>query len=201
MTAPLASLIARYKADPESVYHTWFLDDEARLKAFRSVRRGVAQVAEDIRARRFGNDFKGSSLETVLNSITEQKQVFEGAAHPFYWKPKLRIPDIYENPANQEAFGNFLANCLRATQEAQILKEIIKLDSLGIKGLGPAVASILYFLHPTMIPPCNTAIVNGFNALFGEKRKLDFCLRTHCDALCRFGESHGIMAKIAKGAV
>jgi type II restriction enzyme len=26
-------------------------------------------------------------------------------------------------------------------------------------------------------------------------------LRTHCDALCRFGESHGIMAKIAKGAV
>ena len=24
------------------------------------------------------------------------------------WKPKLRIPDIYENRLNQVAFGNFL---------------------------------------------------------------------------------------------
>ena len=23
-----------------------------------------------------------------------------GAAHPFYWKPKLRISDIYENEAH-----------------------------------------------------------------------------------------------------
>lgn len=172
MSPPLASLISLYKADPESVYNTWFIDNQARLKAFRSVRRGVAQVVEDIRARRFGNDFRGSSLEAVLNSITEQKQVFEGAAHPFYWKPKLRIPDIYENTANQEAFGRFLESCLRATREDQLIGEIIRLDSLSIKGLGPAVASILYFLHPTLMPPCNTAIVNGFNTLFGEKRKL-----------------------------
>lgn len=169
---PWQALIGRYKADPESVYHTWFLDNEARLKAFRSVRKGVVQVVEDIREKRFGNDFKGSSLETVLNCITEQKQVFAGAAHPFYWKPKLRIPDIYENAGHQSAFGEFLAACLRATQESQILREIIRIDARGIKGLGPAVASILYFLHPTLIPPCNTAIVNGFNALFGEKRKL-----------------------------
>jgi type II restriction enzyme len=40
------------------------------------------------RRRRVGNDFKGSPLEVVLAAITEQKQVFESAAHLFYWKPK-----------------------------------------------------------------------------------------------------------------
>ncbi len=168
----LKLLIELHKADPESVYNTWFINNEERLKAFRSVRQGVLQVIDDIQAKRFGNDFKGSSLEVVLNCITEQKQVFEGAAHPFYWKPKLRIPDIYENEANKAAFGMFLENCIRATKEDLLLREIIQLDSRAIKGLGPAVASILYFLHPTIMPPFNTAIVNGFNTLFGEKVKL-----------------------------
>jgi len=95
-----------------------------------------------------------------------------GASHPFYWKPKLRIPDIYENEDNKAAFGHFLENCLNSTDEEQILKEIILLNERRIKGLGPAVASILYFLHPTIIPPFNTAIVNGFNRLFKEKIKL-----------------------------
>jgi len=108
----------------------------------------------------------------VLTCITEQKQVFEGASHPFYWKPKLRIPDIYENENNKQAFGQFLENCLNAKSEEQIIKEIIRLDSLKIKGLGPSVASILYFLHPTIIPPFNTAIINGFNFLFKDKKKL-----------------------------
>jgi type II restriction enzyme len=31
------------------------------------------------------------------------------------------------------------------------------------EGLGPATANILYFLHPTLVPPFNTAIVNGNN--------------------------------------
>ncbi|MFC7670609.1 hypothetical protein ACFQT0_26920 [Hymenobacter humi] len=91
---------------------------------------------------------------------------------PFYWKPKLRIPDIYEHEDNKRAFGQFLESCLAATTEQQLLKEIELLDRRKIKGLGPAVASILYFLHPTLMPPCNTAIVNGFNALFGQKIKL-----------------------------
>ncbi len=167
-----APIIQQYKADKESVYNTWFINNEERLKAFRSIRRGVMQVVEDIKSRKFPNDFKGSSLEFVLTVITEQKQVFEGASHPFYWKPKLRIPDIYENESNKQAFGQFLENCLNAKNEDQIIKEIIKLDSLKIKGLGPAVASILYFLHPTIIPPFNTAIINGFNFLFKDKKKL-----------------------------
>jgi type II restriction enzyme len=172
MSAALPPLIQQYKADSESVYNTWFINNEERLKAFRSIRRGVQQVVKDIKAGSFGNDFKGTSLEFVLSVISEQKQVFQGAAHPFYWKPKLRIPDIYEHEDNKRAFGQFLESCLAATTEQQLLREIDILDRRKIKGLGPAVASILYFLHPTLMPPCNTAIVNGFNALFGEKIKL-----------------------------
>ena len=168
----LSPIIQQYRADKESVFNTWFINNDDRLKAFRSIRRGVMQVVEDIKGNRFPNDFKGSSLEFVLSVITEQKQVFEGASHPFYWKPKLRIPDIYENQRNKQAFGQFLENCLNAKNEDQIIKEIINLDSLKIKGLGPAVASILYFLHPTLIPPFNTAIINGFNYLFKDKKKL-----------------------------
>lgn len=172
MTPNLQPLIQQYKADKESVFNTWFINNEDRLKAFRSIRRGVMQVIDDIKCKRFPNDFKGSSLEFVLSCITEQKQVFEGASHPFYWKPKLRIPDIYENEGNKQAFGQFMENCLNAKNEDQLIKEIIRLDGFKIKGLGPAVASILYFIHPTLIPPFNTVILNGFNFLFKDKKKL-----------------------------
>lgn len=172
MNQDLKSIINIYKEDEETVYNSWFVNNDERLKAFRSIRRGVLDVIQHIKKGSFGNDFKGSSLEFVLNCITEQKQVFKGASHPFYWKPKLRIPDIYENEENKVAFGQFLEKCIHATKEDQILKEIILLDKRKIKGLGPAVASILYFLHPTIIPPCNTAIVNGFKALFKDKVKL-----------------------------
>jgi len=173
MTEKFEQLITRYKSDTESVYNTWFVNNDERLKAFRSIRRGVQQVINDIKEKKFPSNFKGSSLEFVLSCIAEQKQVFVGVAHPFYWKPKLRIPDIYENETNKIAFGQFLENCFDYnTKEETIIKEIIKLDQLKIKGLGPAVASILYFLHPTIIPPFNTAIINGYNTLFEDKKKL-----------------------------
>ena len=165
-------IIHQYKSDTQSVYNTWFIDNDTRLKAFRTIRRGVLQVIEDIKNKTFPNDFKGSSLEFVLNCIAEQKQVFVGVAHPFYWKPKLRIPDIYENQENKIVFGQFLENCIYAKSEEQVLKEIVRLDLQKIKGLGPAVASILYYLHPTYFPPFNTAILNGFNILFNDKKKL-----------------------------
>lgn len=168
----MEQLIKDFKADPESVYNTWFLNNTDRLKAFRTIKSSLIDVITTIESGTFGNDYKGSTLETVMTAICEQKQVFEGAAHAFYWKPKLRIPDIYENPLNQLAFGTFLKAVTQATNDRQIIEEILKLDSLRIKGLGPAAANILYFLHPTLFPPFNTAIVNGYNQLLGQKMKL-----------------------------
>jgi hypothetical protein len=168
----LKETIESYKSDPESVYNTWFIESEARMKAFRSIRRGVKDIVRSIENGTFGNDFKGSPLEFVLSCITEQKQVFQGAAHPFFWKPKLRIPDIYENEENKRYFGQFLSNCMSATNADKLITEIIRLDNYGIKGLGPACSNILYFLHPTLMPPFNTAMVEGFNILFHCHKKL-----------------------------
>lgn len=168
----LPPLIERYKSDPEGVYATWFIAGEERMKAFRSIRRGVKATTDAITQNTFGNDFKGSPLEVMLSAITEQKQVFQGAAHPFYWKPKLRIPDIYESRDNQKLFGAALETCLNATREEQVLGALSRIAHAQIKGLGPAMTSIIYFLHPTIVPPFNTAMVNGFNALFEDKKKL-----------------------------
>ncbi len=101
----------------------------------------------------------------MVGSIAEQRQIFKGADHAFLWKPKLRIPDIYEDRENQAAFGRFLDTCLCCSTEAAVIEAIHRLDERRIKGLGPAVANLLYFLHPTVVPPFNTAIVNGYNAL------------------------------------
>ncbi|HEU0030045.1 MAG TPA: type II restriction endonuclease [Kofleriaceae bacterium] len=171
MSDALDTLIARWKTDPGSTYRSWFLWEE-RLKNFRSIRRGIREVIDEIDAGTFGVVYKGSSLETVVGSIAEQKQIFKGADHAFLWKPKLRIPDIYESPENQRAFGKFLDTCICCTGADALLAAIGKLDQLQIKGLGPAAANLLYFLHPTHMPPFNTAIVNGYNALTGAKVKL-----------------------------
>jgi type II restriction enzyme len=165
------TLIARWRDDPGSTYRTWFLWEE-RLKNFRSIRRGLAEVAGEIEAGTFGNVYKGSSLETVVGSIAEQRQIFKGADHAFLWKPKLRIPDIYENRDNQAAFGRFLQTCACCTHGDAIVAAIQALDAVKVKGLGPAVANLLYFLHPTLATPFNTKIVQGFNALTGAKVKL-----------------------------
>jgi len=164
-------LIQRWKEDPNATYQSWFLWDE-RIKNFRSIRRGLAQVVAEIEAGRFGVAYRGSSLETVVHSVAEQRQIFKGADHAFLWKPKLRIPDIYENPANQRAFGRLLDHCACCDTAEEIIAGIHTIDRLNIKGLGPAVANLLYFLHPTLVPPFNTAVVNGYNKLTGGKVKL-----------------------------
>jgi type II restriction enzyme len=164
-------LLNRWRDDPRGSYKTWFLWEE-RLKNFRSIRRGIQAVVADIEAGTFGNVYKGSSLETVVASVAEQRQIFRGADHAFLWKPKLRIPDIYENRENQLGFARFLHACACSNEEEQIIEAIHRLNGLRIKGLGPAVANLLYFLHPTLAPPSNTAIVRGFNAVTGGRVKL-----------------------------
>jgi type II restriction enzyme len=164
-------LIERWRGDANGTYQSWFLWDE-RLKNFRSIRRGLQVVVQEIRDDRFGTAYRGSSLETVVHSIAEQRQIFRGADHAFLWKPKLRIPDIYENRDNQVAFGRFLDTCLCCQEEAELVQAVRELDGKNIKGLGPACANLLYFLHPTVIPPSNTAIIKGYNLLTGANVKL-----------------------------
>ena len=167
----LQSLIEHWREDSGSTYRTWFLWEE-RLKNFRSIRRGLTQVVAEIEAGTFGCAYRGSSLEVVVGSIAEQRQMFKGADHAFLWKPKLRIPDIYENRDNQLAFARFLHTCDCCTSEADVLAAIHELDRHQIKGLGPAAANLLYFIHPTLVSPFNTAIVKGYNALTGANVKL-----------------------------
>jgi len=134
----LRLLIERWKEDPQASYLTWFLWEE-RLKNFRSIRRGISQVVEEIETGRFGNSYKGSSLETIVGSVAEQRQIFKGADHAFLWKPKLRIPDIYENRNNQRAFGRLLHHCSCCTTENELLDGIATIDALAIKGSFPAL--------------------------------------------------------------
>jgi type II restriction enzyme len=167
----LQPLIERWRTDLDGTYQTWFLWEE-RLKNFRAIRRGLQQVISEMQSGTFGNVYKGSSLEIVVRSIAEQRQIFRGADHPFLWKPKLRIPDIYESRENQIAFADFLSTCACCNAEKQVLTAIRRLDQHHIKGLGPASANLLYFLHPTIVPPFNTAIVKGYNLLTGATVKL-----------------------------
>jgi type II restriction enzyme len=167
----LQILITRWREDPSGTFQTWFLWEE-RLKNFRSIRRGLQQVVSEMQAGTFGNLYRGSSLEVVVKSIAEQRQIFKGADHAFLWKPKLRIPDIYESRENQLAFAQFLDTCTCCSVDKQVLAAIRRLDEHRIKGLGPAAANLLYFLHPTIIPPFNTAIVKGYNLLTGASVKL-----------------------------
>lgn len=167
----LVPLVERWREDPGGTYQTWFLWEE-RIKNFRSIRRGLQAVVQEIESDTFGNAYRGSSLETVVHAIAEQRQIFRGADHAFLWKPKLRIPDIYENRENQKAFGRFLHDCTCCDTEAGVLQAVHTLDARQIKGLGPAAANLLYFVHPTLVCPFNTAIVNGYNALTGAKVKL-----------------------------
>ena len=164
-------LIHRWREDPGATYRSWFLWEE-RLKNFRSIRRGVAEVLDEIENGTFGNVYKGSTLETVVRSVAEQRQILRGADHAFLWKPKLRIPDIYESEENQRAFGRFLDTCSCCSEAGEVIAAIEVLDKRKIKGLGPAAANLLYFLHPTLVPPFNTSIVKGYNALTGSRIKL-----------------------------
>jgi len=49
MSKDLKSLIDSYKSDDETVYSSWFVNNDERLKAFRTIRRGVFDVIQDIK--------------------------------------------------------------------------------------------------------------------------------------------------------
>ncbi len=145
----MTPLLARQRVDPAATYRSWFPWAE-RVQTFRSSRCGLQQVVAEIKAGTFGVAYCGSSLETVVHSIAEQRQIFRGADHAFLWTPKLHIPDIYENPENQRVFGCLLDTCVCCTTVQQVLSANREIDAKCIKGLGPAVVNLLYFLHPPL---------------------------------------------------
>src|SRR3546814_16883561 len=93
-------LIERWRGDPGSTYQSWFLWEE-RLKNFRSIRRGISQVVAEIEAGNFGAAYRGSSLEIIVHSVAEPRQIFKVAIHAFFVKPKLRIPATSEKKAEK----------------------------------------------------------------------------------------------------
>ena len=89
----------------------------------------------------------------MVHSVAEQRQIFKGADHAFLWKPKLRIPDIYENAVNQRAFAHLLHTCDCCDTVEAVIEAIQRIDALQIKGPGSAVANLLYFIDPTLVVP------------------------------------------------
>jgi len=81
-TKAVGRLVEHWRDDAGGTYQSWFLWDQ-RLKNFRSIRRGLLAVVAEIEAGSFGNAYRGSSLETVIHSIAEQRQIFRGADHAF----------------------------------------------------------------------------------------------------------------------
>ena len=96
---------------------------------------GLARVAAEIEASAFDNAYRGSSLETVVGAVAEQRQSSVARTMPGRGKPKLRIPDIYEHPENHRVFDRLLDTCACSTEEAQVLAAVQRLAGHGIKGL------------------------------------------------------------------
>ena len=67
MSHALETLIGHWKADPLSTYNTWFLWEE-RLKNFRSIRRGLAQVVKD------GEAAEAAALQLGVEEAVDHRQ-------------------------------------------------------------------------------------------------------------------------------
>jgi type II restriction enzyme len=164
MSDSLLSLLTKARSDPSSTYRIWFCGG-ARVRAFREVRRILKKAVARIEEGTFGNAYRGSLLEEVLRIICTQGPFFRAAECAFLWKPKLRSPGFYEDADHQRALGLLIEVCLGDSSEAKIISAVRQFAALRIRGAGPAIANLLYFLRPTLLPPYNTAIVQGYNAI------------------------------------
>ena len=126
-------LIERWRDDARGTYRTWFLWDE-RLKNFRSIRRGIAAVVAQIEAGTFGSAYRGSSLETVVASIAEQRQLFKGADHAFLWSPSCAFQTSTSIARISSPSGASSTRAPAARCEEQVLAAIRRLDACRIKG-------------------------------------------------------------------
>lgn len=196
-TTYLKDTMDQYMHNPKLLYQSWYINNENRQKAFNQVKKGVRKIVKTIADGSFPRDLHGSALEEVMDIICGQQEIFKGAKHAFMWKPKMRIPDIYENRSNQVAFADMLSQVLETNQEVKMLVAIEELDKQHINGLGPSVANILYFLEPSIFPPFNTSIKDGYNLLTHSNIKLGkwseyFKLR---DGIMALNQAGGLFSK------
>jgi len=98
-------LIGRWRNDTNGAYRSWFLWHE-RIKNFRSIRRGLKVVIEQIAAVQFGGIYRGSSLKIVVASITEQGQIFKSAGHAFLWNAQAAHSGYLKKARAIEIPGN-----------------------------------------------------------------------------------------------
>lgn len=163
------------KANSLAVSNIWLIDNETPFKGISANWARCVGVSQDNLGRyvwRFGDDFKGSPLETVLDSIAEQKQVLKEPPICFYWNPRCGSRTFTRIRATNRHSVFFWSDASAQPPKTAYCGRFGNLDRRQIKELGPAVTSILYFLHPTAFPPINTALLNGFYALFSDKKKL-----------------------------
>jgi len=168
----IRDLVGRWRDDPGGTYRTWFLWEE-RLKNFRSIRRGIENVVAEIEAGSVRQRLQGlvargggsapSPSSAGCSRARTTRSCGSPAPHPRHLR---RIAAISSRSAASSASASAAAAKRRCSAQFGRLAE------RKIKGLGPAAANLLYFLHPTLALPFNTAIVKGYNALAGAKVKL-----------------------------
>jgi hypothetical protein len=76
----LRRLIEAWRDDPGATYRTWFLWEE-RLKNFRSIKRGIAEVVREIEEGSFGALYKNSSLEMTEVHVSSFEYRAPAARH------------------------------------------------------------------------------------------------------------------------
>lgn len=95
----LDSLVNSCKTDSESVFNTWFIGSEERLKAFRTIRRGVATVVEDINLPSWGEPWATMSPSRATTAALTAKErpsviTVSRACRIWDFRPKSTTPLI-----------------------------------------------------------------------------------------------------------
>lgn len=147
------------KANSLAVSNIWLIDNETPFKGISANLARCVGVSQDNLGRyvwRFGDDFKGSPLETVLDSIAEQKQVLKEPPICFYWNPRCGSRTFTRIRATNRHSVFFWSDASAQPPKTAYCGRFGNLDRRQIKELGPAVTSILYFLHPTAFPTINS---------------------------------------------
>jgi Protein of unknown function (DUF3347) len=92
MNSNLSQIIRQYKDDQQSVYNTWFINNEDRLKAFRSIRSrssllkaaGIISQTKDLKAQREGF----ANLSANMLSLAKMVKL---SAEPVYQQHRLNV--------------------------------------------------------------------------------------------------------------